>query len=83
MNTYTIKPLEWKANDPATLRYILFFAETIIGHYVIGKSGPEFYVEWFDGKSVCASVDAGKAIAEAHYLSRLLPALAPVTKEKQ
>ena len=85
--TYTIRPLEWKSGGNALFQW--FRADTPFGWYVVER-GKDFQSGSWSGwewrqcfgdrparRAVCASDDAGKAAAEAHWLNLLAGALEP------
>lgn len=75
--TYTIRPLEWKRRGYATREEWACTTIFLVG-FAVWSVEPNAYL-WVIGTGQpqpCDSIDEGKAAAEAHYRSRLLPALA-------
>lgn len=74
-NLYKIKPLAWVEWRNGSWR-----AYTQLGNYTVNPNRWYYwlYVDLDEGSHNCASIEAGKAAAEAHWRERILPMLEEV-----
>lgn len=89
MDTYTIKPLEWKG-ETDTFGDERYTAETCFATFNVYKNAddPQWRWDWCiseyhdEGYCDCESLEDGKQKAEAYWISRIMPALEPAKKRK-
>jgi hypothetical protein len=78
--TYRIKPLEWKIEEGGTPSWLAVSLDTFYRVFERVTEGRAHWVwkKYGDAPRVCASLEAGKAAAEAHWQARLAEVLAPI-----